>query len=187
VFSPDGHDMGRPTKLTDELQERICLAMRNGDFLKTAAALVGISEATLHVWLRDKRPRYQAFTQGVRQAEAEHETRGVSQLSRSGEQHPMALLKMLERRHRANWGEHANPLTVDGFLEQIALEENSQAPINPSIPPEYLRAFATVLLAIRRGESPEALETRFARLDGLRSTDEDDQLDMPDEPQDDGP
>jgi transposase len=41
--------------LTPEVAEAIVEAMRGGNYLETAAALAGISIATLRNWLRDGR------------------------------------------------------------------------------------------------------------------------------------
>ena len=43
--------MGRPTKLTPEVHERIANAIRRGNYIETAAALAGISKVALYDWL----------------------------------------------------------------------------------------------------------------------------------------
>ena len=45
--------MGRPTKLTQALQERFCTLVADGWMLAHAAAECGIGETTLHRWLSD--------------------------------------------------------------------------------------------------------------------------------------
>jgi transposase len=42
---------GRPTKLTPELQEKLCQALESGDFVETACAIVGVSVASVYTWL----------------------------------------------------------------------------------------------------------------------------------------
>lgn len=43
---------GRPRKVTPELTERIVDALLEGNYLETAAAVVGVSKSTLYRWLR---------------------------------------------------------------------------------------------------------------------------------------
>jgi hypothetical protein len=57
--------MARPTKLTPDLMQRICLHLQYGATHKAAAAAEGIDEKTFYNWLR--RPR---FFQSVERAEA---------------------------------------------------------------------------------------------------------------------
>jgi hypothetical protein len=38
--------MARPTKLTAEITEKICMAIRAGNYAKIAAGLAGIGEST---------------------------------------------------------------------------------------------------------------------------------------------
>tara|TARA_Y100000310_G_scaffold328699_1_gene397251 strand:+ start:267 stop:773 length:507 start_codon:yes stop_codon:yes gene_type:complete len=45
--------MARPTKLTPDLKETICMALARGQYLETAAALAGISVSTLRDWIRN--------------------------------------------------------------------------------------------------------------------------------------
>ncbi|MFF4195180.1 hypothetical protein [Nonomuraea sp. NPDC001831] len=43
--------MGRPTKLTPELQDQLCRHVEAGHFLSTAADLCGVGRSTVHRWL----------------------------------------------------------------------------------------------------------------------------------------
>ena len=43
---------GRPTKLTPEVRQKICDAVRAGNYLDTAAEFGGVDRSTLHRWLR---------------------------------------------------------------------------------------------------------------------------------------
>ncbi|MFD9948765.1 hypothetical protein ACFWYW_47065 [Nonomuraea sp. NPDC059023] len=47
----DEAKLGRPTKLTLELQEELCAHLRKGNYLNAACALVGIHESTVYRWL----------------------------------------------------------------------------------------------------------------------------------------
>ncbi|MBN6058319.1 hypothetical protein JYK22_40740, partial [Nonomuraea sp. RK-328] len=45
--------MGRPTKLTPELQDQLCRHLQAGHFLGTAAELCGVGRSTVHRWLAE--------------------------------------------------------------------------------------------------------------------------------------
>lgn len=68
-------DAGRPTKLTPELQKKICDEVCRGTSQETAALLAGIQERTLYYWIErgkaGKEP-YLQFFQDLMRARAEH-------------------------------------------------------------------------------------------------------------------
>jgi hypothetical protein len=70
---------GRPSKLTPEVIERICAALRAGTSFKTAAEFAGISEPTVHAWMlkgrNAKSGKFREFWQKVTRA------RGVAKVS----------------------------------------------------------------------------------------------------------
>ena len=96
--------MARPTKLTPDVEERILLGLRAGNFLKVAAAAAGVGEATLHRWLADRRPPYRAFDAAVRKAIAESEVLLVGRIAQVAPQSPGVALRLLERRYPQRWG-----------------------------------------------------------------------------------
>jgi hypothetical protein len=64
---------GRPTKLTPELQRRLCALLRLGVPAERAARLVGIGERTFHTWMADGERQedgpFQQFRQAVQGAQ----------------------------------------------------------------------------------------------------------------------
>jgi transposase len=69
--------MARPSKLTRQLQETICDALRKGASLVDACKLAGVAESTVHEWIargrgRDRRRgssrAYRAFSDAVERA-----------------------------------------------------------------------------------------------------------------------
>ncbi|MFI9552357.1 hypothetical protein [Nonomuraea endophytica] len=67
--------MGRPTKLTPELQDQLCRHLKAGHFLGTAADLCGVGRSTVHRWLaqaeeEDAPAELRAFQAAVTQARA---------------------------------------------------------------------------------------------------------------------
>jgi hypothetical protein len=70
--------MARPEKLTDEVLERVCEALRAGASFRLAARHAGISRASLHRWERrgtdpDAPTRFQDFARAVAHARAARE------------------------------------------------------------------------------------------------------------------
>ncbi|QFY11524.1 hypothetical protein GBF35_37525 [Nonomuraea phyllanthi] len=67
--------MGRPTKLTPELQEQLCRHLKAGHFLGTAAELCGGGRSTVHRWMaegeaEDGSTELRAFREAVTRARA---------------------------------------------------------------------------------------------------------------------
>ncbi len=74
--------VGRPTKCTKELQERIVALIVRGDYVETAVALVGLSKQAFHEWCArgraQKRGRYREFADAIEfaRAAADHHDMG---------------------------------------------------------------------------------------------------------------
>lgn len=100
--------MGRPSKLTPEIQEKIVQAIRAGNYIETAAAYAGIDKTTLYDWLkrgaRAKTGKYREFSNAVEKALAEAEVRDVAIIAKAAEKHWQAAAWRLERKHWQRWG-----------------------------------------------------------------------------------
>lgn len=117
---------GRPTKLTKEVQAKICNAIRAGNYMETASAYAGISKSTLYEWLRrgerekqrvaeNNRARirkseqiYVEFSDSVEKALAESEVRDVALIAKASETQWQAAAWRLERRFPERWGKKDN-------------------------------------------------------------------------------
>ena len=114
--------MGRPTKLTPALQQKICEAVRAGNYLQTAAAFAGVHKTTLHRWLRfgaeEQRGQYHEFAQAVEKAQADSEARDVALIAKAaGEGVWQAAAWRLERKFPDRWGRRDRiDATVKGTL-----------------------------------------------------------------------
>ena len=65
---------GRPSKLTDKLQTRICNMLRIGESISAICRAVQVDRGTFHRWLDPKvypGPEYHEFRKRVRKARAE--------------------------------------------------------------------------------------------------------------------
>lgn len=99
---------GRKSKLTPELQERICRLVREGNYLRVAALATGIHEATLYRWLADgeaeKSGIYREFYVALKRAEAEAEARMVARIETAAVETWQAAAWYLERKYADRWG-----------------------------------------------------------------------------------
>lgn len=127
--APNGTEptrIGRPTKLTPELQERIVGAIRSGAYNETAAAFAGIAESTFYAWLanaqkdRETNPEqgtdFTEFQEAVEKAQAEAELDKLLIIGKAARGQPtaegvpgtpgswQAAAWMLERKHPDRYG-----------------------------------------------------------------------------------
>jgi hypothetical protein len=107
---------GRQTKLTYELIEELCGHLRDGNYIKTACALSGISPRTYFHWRRIARnarhpSRLQLhFLRAIERAEAEAEDFHVRQLKDAAKAGDLrASMFFLERARRDRWGRDVSP------------------------------------------------------------------------------
>ena len=105
-----GAKVGRPAKLTEEVEKRICDAVRAGSYLSVAARSAGVAESTVYEWLREARQegadeRLVAFASALDKAEADGEVHAVSVVRREiARGNVRAAFELLARRHPERWG-----------------------------------------------------------------------------------
>ena len=109
--------VGRPSKLTPELSEKICSTIRIGNYVEVAAAFCSISKETVFAWLRQgaapgARKKYREFSVAVGRAMAESETRHVATITAASRAQWQAAAWHLERSHPKRWGR--NVLEIQG-------------------------------------------------------------------------
>ena len=109
--------MGRPSKLSPEIQERICSALRDGNYESAAAAAGGVGTSTVRQWLqwgRDaKSARYVAFLAAVTRAREDAELRLVELWQEAMPSDWRAIAEFLARRYPERWGKRErNEVTV---------------------------------------------------------------------------
>jgi hypothetical protein len=170
--------MPRPTKLTPQVQDAIVLALRAGNYLSVAARANGVSEATLHRWLRDPRRPYRDFARAVEIAIAEGEVIAVALIGKA--KHPGVTAKMLARRHPERWGpvrdssggvvdsssheipESPNPAQATGQGDMPTLNDRMV-----TLPPEWAFVLNRLMSVAARGRTPAEFfqgPDRFAAL-----------------------
>jgi hypothetical protein len=100
---------GRPTKLTPELQERLCSAIRTGSYLAPACGHAGVDRRTLYRWLAAGRkarsgPLRDLYL-AVRKAEADCEVGTVAKWRQAMPSHPQEYRHFLAKRYPERWSE----------------------------------------------------------------------------------
>ena len=100
--------MGRPSKLTPEVQERICSAIRAGNYYEAACAYAGIHYSTFRKWMQKgetaKSGKFREFFETIKKAEHEAEVRMVAQWQKHMPENWQAIATFLERRFPDRWG-----------------------------------------------------------------------------------
>lgn len=99
--------MARPTKLTKELSEQICRAIRAGNYPAVAASSCGVAESTFYRWMEEGRSSnkvlYRDFYEEVKRAEAEAEVRAVAVIAKAMPLEWRAAFGLIERRFAERW------------------------------------------------------------------------------------
>lgn len=122
--------MARPLKLTQELQDRICLAIRAGNYSKIAAEMNGIGETTFYRWLDiGSKPNasriYREFRESIKRAEAEAEVTNVARIRQAADNGTwQAAAWYLERKHGDRWGRN------DKIRQEISGPEGKPVPLS---------------------------------------------------------
>lgn len=105
------HGGGPVPKLTPDVQNQVCTAIRAGNYIETSAAYAGISKATLYAWLTKGRRSsaaadrpYREFVAAVERALAEAEVGDVARIKAAAEFQWQASAWRLERKYPERWG-----------------------------------------------------------------------------------
>jgi len=118
--------MGRPTKLTPEVQERLLLAISAGNTREAAAIYAGIGERTLYRWIAKgengkRNGKFRQLWQALREAENAVEIECVAIIRRAMSKDWRAATWWLERRKHGAWGRKASlDVTIHREAERLA-------------------------------------------------------------------
>jgi len=127
--------IGRPTKLTPEIQVRIETFLGAGAYIETAAAAAGITKKSLYDWLRrgaEGEEPYLTFLHAVERAQAEADMRDLTVIRTAAQDGQWtAAAWRLERRHPRQWGRfdrvETNEVKVDALAEKMRTDEEVAA------------------------------------------------------------
>lgn len=131
---------GRPTKLTEEVQKKICDAMILGAYIETAAAYASVSKPTLYAWMKkgndQKSGIYRSFLNALEEAMSKCELRDLESIDKNAAGRPAkvdangntisqplapnwkAAAWRLERKFPKKWGRR----------EQVHIENDTDGP-----------------------------------------------------------
>ena len=129
--------MGRPTKLTPEVQDKIVNALRGGNYQETAAQFAGIDEATFYRWMErgasEDEGIYCEFRKAVERAKSQAEVRDIALIDKAAQNGSwQAAAWKLERKFPQKWGRvnrteisgpEGKPLTVEVDAKQALLKK----------------------------------------------------------------
>ena len=100
--------MGRHSKLTPEVEERIVSSIKSGNFRNTAAKWAGIDERTLRRWMRagskSRKGPFKDFVRRVLEAEKAAEMRCVALVMKAASGDAKHAEWWLERKYPQRWG-----------------------------------------------------------------------------------
>ena len=106
---------GPPSKLTPDLQERICQLIRAGNTTDIAASAVGIHVDTYYRWVANRR----GFRQAIEQARAEAEAILVGRVQKAAQAGSWrAACWLLERQWPERWASLAERGQIDRDLDR---------------------------------------------------------------------
>lgn len=126
---------GNPTKLNQEIHEKIVNLLRRGNYLETAAASVGIDRFTLRGWIQaginEPDGIFGQFARDCEQAQAEWEVNAVEEIAKAGALDWRATHTRLQSRFPERWnpnrlnrlevsGPGGNPIEVNSTRDRLA-------------------------------------------------------------------
>lgn len=121
VRDSGGH--GSSPKLTDEIAERICQAVRTGATIEGAAAYAGVARQTFFDWLRrgrqpNARNPYKKLAADLEEALGVVEVANIGRIAKAGQDEWTANAWILERRFPDKYGRRTR---VDGQIQVQAM------------------------------------------------------------------
>lgn len=119
--------VGRPSKLTPEVQEKLLNAIRMGNYYEAACAYAGIHYFTFRRWIekgeKAKSGKYREFSDLVKKAEAEAEARIVALWQSKIPKDWRAAQVFLERRYPDRWSRKEKVEVEGGSVVNIQVNK----------------------------------------------------------------
>ena len=114
--------MGRPTKLTAEMQSEIVELLKAGNYIETACAVAGLHKSTFYDWMKiadasTHKNKYTNFSDAVKKAMAWAEARDVAIIARHSEKYWQAAAWRLERKYPDKWGRQKLEIQHSGKID----------------------------------------------------------------------
>lgn len=123
--------MGRPTKYSIDIARRIFKRVSEGCSREAAAALAGITAATLYEW-KNNIPE---FSEGLEKADAKFEQKAIANISKAGQsrKHWTANAWLLERKLPQRYGKVERHEIQQSSAMQVAPSEEYIAAVNKAL------------------------------------------------------
>ena len=123
--------MGRPTKLTPELQADLVRFLRGGVYVTDACALVGIDQGTYHRWVAkaaedDAPEEFREFREAVEKARAEAVARNVALVQKAADHSWQAAAWWLERSRPDQYGRRTNLAGASGGAIEVKSDDEER-------------------------------------------------------------
>ena len=117
-----GKKMGRPTKLTADIQSEIVELIKAGNYIETACAVAGLHKSTFYDWMKiadasTNKNKYTNFSDAVKKAMAWAEARDVAIIARHSEKYWQAAAWRLERKYPDKWGRQKLEVQHSGKID----------------------------------------------------------------------
>lgn len=146
--------MGRPTKLTPEVQAKVVEALRLGAPRKLAAEYAGIAYDTLREWCLRRGPFYVAFAGALKEAESKGSVAALAKIQKAATDGQwQAAAWLLERRDPENFGRR----------QVVALARAPLEPVVPDLERAAARGVGLVDAAVLWQRQVAAVEAGYAR------------------------
>ncbi len=117
--------MGRRSKLTPELRDRIVDYISQGNYIEIAARACGINDSTFWDWMKKGETaasgKYRDFWEAVRSADAHLESSLVRDIASDDDY--KAKLEVLQRRFRERWSKTVD-VTSGGEKIQLTIAQD---------------------------------------------------------------
>jgi hypothetical protein len=117
--------LGEPSKLSDELVEKLLGLIRAGNYVSTAVRAVGISRPLFYQWLDRGQSSaeidapFREFRESVEHARAEAEARAVTQIANAARESWQAAAWLLERQYPDRWGRASVRARDEAAIEPV--------------------------------------------------------------------
>ena len=109
--------MSRITKLTKEVQAKICKYVEHGNTYERACGLTGIGESTFYAWKhrgeQEEEGIYKEFQEAVKKADDRFIAHHIENINKHSQESWQASAWMLERKKKKEFGKNLD-ITTDG-------------------------------------------------------------------------
>jgi hypothetical protein len=161
--------MGRPLKLTADLQAKLAQALALGATRRAACEYAGIGEATLREWLTRRGAVYSALAAAIKEAEAKSTIGALAKIQKAATDGQwQAAAWLLERRHPEEYGRRQVVALARAPIEPVVADLEVAAARGIGLADAavlWQRQVAAIEAGYARGEL--SLEVYLERLDRL--------------------